>query len=65
MSMTSKKEERARFPDLVEFVYRQAKVANDPLFGDILDSTADSQKSFQNLQEGTQSQTSSRFIYKS
>ncbi len=36
---------RARFPDLVEYVYRQAKVANDPLFGDILDSTSSSQNS--------------------
>jgi len=42
-----RRRKRARFPDLVEFVYRQAKVANDPLFGDILDSTADSQKIFQ------------------
>ncbi|KAK0145621.1 hypothetical protein N1851_015479 [Merluccius polli] len=36
---------RARFPDVVEFVYRQAKVVNDPLFGDILDSTAGNQNS--------------------
>lgn len=36
---------RARFPDLVEYVYRQAKVANDPLFGDILDSTSSDQTS--------------------
>ncbi len=39
---------RARFPDLVEYVYRQAKVANDPLFGDILDSTSSSQNSSKN-----------------
>lgn len=34
---------RARFPDLVEYVYRQAKVANDPLFGDIQDSNSSNQ----------------------
>jgi len=35
---------RARFPDLVEFVYRQARVANDPLFGDVLDSASSGPK---------------------
>lgn len=34
-----KTKKRARFPDLVDFVYHQAKVVNDPLFGDILDGT--------------------------
>lgn len=33
----TKKGRRARFSDLVDFINWQAKVSNDPLFGDILD----------------------------
>lgn len=38
-----RRKKRARFPDLVDFVYHQAKVVNDPLFGDILDITSGNQ----------------------
>ncbi|KAL6473214.1 hypothetical protein MHYP_G00194020 [Metynnis hypsauchen] len=38
-----RRKKRARFPDLVDFVYHQAKVVNDPLFGDILDATIGNQ----------------------
>ncbi|KAL6484006.1 hypothetical protein MHYP_G00088790 [Metynnis hypsauchen] len=38
-----RRKKQARFPDLVDFVYHQAKVVNDPLFGDILDATIGNQ----------------------
>ncbi|KAL6461635.1 hypothetical protein MHYP_G00297790 [Metynnis hypsauchen] len=38
-----RRKKQARFPDLVDFVYHQAKVVNNPLFGDILDATIGSQ----------------------
>lgn len=44
-SIQERKGTRAKFPDLVEFIYQQAKVANDPLFGDILDVTPANQSS--------------------
>lgn len=34
---------QARFSDLVDFLYHQAKVANDPLFRDVLDVTSGDQ----------------------
>ncbi|KAL6471710.1 hypothetical protein MHYP_G00203600 [Metynnis hypsauchen] len=38
-----RRKKRARFPDLVDFVYHQAKVVSDPLFGYILDATIGNQ----------------------
>lgn len=35
---------RPRFADLVKFVDKQAKVTTDPLFGNLLEGTADEKK---------------------
>lgn len=48
-----KKERRANFADLVEYINRQAKIASDPLFGDVKDPSDMKEKSKSSVKPAT------------